>query len=153
MKIQNEVNLNFLSKSQNESYARVAVAAFFTHLDPTVGEISEIKTAVSEAVTNCIVHAYPNAVGKIYITARILEGDIAYIKIRDQGCGIADIPQAMEPLFTTAPDEERAGLGFVVMQSFMDAVSVRSTPQKGTCIIMKKKITSRGQGSGKDAHE
>lgn len=153
MKIQNEVNLNFPSKSHNESYARVAVAAFFTHLDPTVGEINDIKTAVSEAVTNCIVHAYPDTVGKIYITARILEGDVAYIKIRDCGCGIADIPQAMEPMFTTAPEEERAGLGFVVMQSFMDYVSVRSTPGTGTRIIMKKKITSRGQTKSNDSHE
>lgn len=143
MNIKNEVNLNFLSKSSNESYARVAVAAFFTALDPTVSEISDIKTAVSEAVTNCIVHAYRQSLGKIYMTVRILEGNIAYIKIRDHGCGISDIPQAMEPMFTTAQNEERAGLGFAVMQTFMDKISVRSTPQKGTTVIMKKALTSR----------
>lgn len=145
MEVLNEVNLNFLSKSSNESYARVAVASFFTQLDPTVDEITDIKTAVSEAVTNCIVHAYRNSVGKIYITARILEDHYAYIKIRDKGCGIVDVEKAMEPMFTTAPEEERAGLGFAVMQSFMDRVKVSSQPNKGTTIVMLKKIRSRSR--------
>lgn len=143
MKILNEVNLNFLSKSANESYARVAVASFFTQLDPTVDEVSDIKTAVSEAVTNCIVHGYKNSLGKVYITVRILENNTAYIKVRDRGCGITDVKQAMEPMFTTAKEEERAGLGFAVMQAFMDKVSVRSNPQKGTTVIMTKRLQSR----------
>jgi stage II sporulation protein AB (anti-sigma F factor) len=143
MEIVNEVNLTIWSKSSNESYARVAVSSFFTQLDPTVDEITDIKTAVSEAVTNCIVHAYRNTVGKIYITARITDDRYAYIKIRDRGCGISDVKQAMEPMFTTAPEEERAGLGFAVMQTFMDKVKVTSAPGKGTTIIMTKKIRPR----------
>ncbi len=143
MEIVNEVNLTIWSKSSNESYARVAVSSFFTQLDPTVDEITDIKTAVSEAVTNCIVHAYRNTVGKIYITARITADRYAYIKIRDKGCGISDVKQAMEPMFTTAPDEERAGLGFAVMQTFMDKVKVTSAPGKGTTIVMTKKIRPR----------
>lgn len=143
MEVVNEVNLTLWSKSSNESYARVAVSSFFTQLDPTVDEITDIKTAVSEAVTNCIVHAYRNTVGKIYITARITDDRYAYIKIRDKGCGISDVKRAMEPMFTTAPDEERAGLGFAVMQTFMDKVKVTSAPGKGTTIIMTKKIRPR----------
>lgn len=145
MEVINEANLNFLSKSANESYARVAVASFFTQLDPTVDEITDIKTAVSEAVTNCIVHAYRNSMGKIYITVRVLEDNYAYIKIRDRGCGIPDVEKAMEPMYTTAPEEERAGLGFAVMQSFMDRVKVSSQPGKGTTIVMIKKIRSRSR--------
>ncbi len=147
MEIINEVNISFLSKSSNESYARVAVASFFTQLDPTVDEITDIKTAVSEAVTNCIVHAYRNTVGKIYITARILDGQYVYIKIRDKGCGISDIKRAMEPMYTTAQEEERAGLGFAVMQTFMDKVRVTSQPYKGTTVTMFKKIRSRNQNA------
>ena len=147
MEIINEVNISFLSKSSYESYARVAVASFFTQLDPTVDEITDIKTAVSEAVTNCIVHAYRNTVGKIYITARILDGQYVYIKIRDKGCGISDIKRAMEPMYTTAQEEERAGLGFAVMQTFMDKVRVTSQPYKGTTVTMFKKIRSRNQNA------
>ena len=147
MEIINEVNISFLSKSSNESYARVSVASFFTQLDPTVDEITDIKTAVSEAVTNCIVHAYRNTVGKIYITARILDGQYVYIKIRDKGCGISDIKRAMEPMYTTAQEEERAGLGFAVMQTFMDKVRVTSQPYKGTTVTMFKKIRSRNQNA------
>ena len=143
MKILNEVNLNFVSRSANESYARIAVAGFFAQLDPTVEELSDIRTAVSEAVTNCIVHAYPETLGKVFVTVRILEGRTAYIRIRDRGCGIADIKQAMEPMFTTARQEERAGLGFAVMQAFMDKVSVRSTPGKGTTVTMLKRLQAR----------
>lgn len=143
MKILNEVKLTFLSISQNERFARVAVSAFVSQLDPMIDEMSDIKTAVSEAVTNCIVHAYDNNVGKINMVLRVLEGNIVYIKIKDNGCGIEDVKKAMQPLYTTAPDDERAGLGFAVMESFMDKLSVRSKVSRGTTVIMSKKIMSR----------
>lgn len=143
MKIINEIRLTFPSKSINEGFARLAVSAFAAQLDPPVDELSDVKTAVSEAVTNCIVHAYRDTVGKIEMTVRILEGGVLYIKIRDTGCGIADVKQAMEPLFTTAPEQERAGLGFAVMESFMDKLSVRSHVGRGTTVIMRKKFSSR----------
>ena len=117
MKFQNYMLLEFPSKSCNEAFARSAVACFAAQLDPNIEEISDIKTAVSEAVTNCIVHAYPEKVGKIYITASVLENNVFRVKIRDKGCGIENIKQAMEPLFTTLGGE-RAGLGFAVMESF-----------------------------------
>ena len=135
----NQTKITLLSRSSNESYARVAVAAFLAGLDPTLEEISDIKTAVSEAVTNCIVHAYPNTLGEIYITVSLYEEGRAVIRIRDKGRGIADIPKAMEPLFTTG-GEERAGLGFAVMESFTDRLKVRSTPGKGTTVTMEKRI-------------
>ncbi|NLP26704.1 MAG: anti-sigma F factor [Clostridiales bacterium] len=140
----NEMKIQFMSKSVNESFARTAVSAFVTQLDPTINEIADIRTAVSEAVTNCVVHAYRGTIGTIDICVRILEDNEVYIKIRDRGCGIPDIKQAMEPLFTTAADEERAGLGFAVMESFMDKLSVRSKLGSGTTIIMRKKLTSCG---------
>ena len=143
MKVLNEANLNFVSRSANEGYARIAAAGFFAQLDPTVEELSDIRTAVSEAVTNCIVHAYPDTLGKVFVTVRILEGRVAYIRIRDRGCGIEDVRQAMQPMFTTARQEERAGLGFAVMQAFMDKVSVRSTPGKGTTVTMLKRLQAR----------
>ncbi len=139
MKILNEVKFTFPAKSANEAFARAAVSAFVMQLDPTVSELSDIKTSVSEAVTNCIVHGYRYKGGTIYITARILEGNVVYIKIRDKGCGIEDIEKAMEPLFTTAGDE-RAGLGFAVMQSFMDSIKVSSALDKGTTVTLKKKL-------------
>ena len=139
MKILNEVKFTFPAKSANEAFARAAVSAFVMQLDPTVSELSDIKTSVSEAVTNCIVHGYRHKGGTIYITARILEGNVVYIKIRDKGCGIEDIEKAMEPLFTTAGDE-RAGLGFAVMQSFMDSIKVSSALDKGTTVTLKKKL-------------
>ena len=129
------------SRSVNESFVRSVIATFATVLDPTVEEISDIKTAVSEVVTNCIVHAYPDRIGKIYINCNI-EGNVLTIKIRDKGIGIPDVKKAMEPLYTTAGDE-RAGLGFAVMQSFMDSLKVRSKPEKGTTVIMKKYISVR----------
>lgn len=141
----NEAKITFSSRSANEGFARVAVTAFFASLDPGVDEITDIKTAISEAVTNCIVHGYRNTIGNVFITLRILEGNIAYIKIRDNGCGISNIKQAMEPLFTTAPQEERAGLGFAVMQSFMDSVKVFSKEGKGTTVVLTKKLLSRGK--------
>lgn len=143
MKIKNEVKIALTSHSMNESFARVAVSAFFAALDPGVDELTDIKTAVSEAVTNSIVHAYRDKISNVYITLRILEGDTAYIKIRDVGCGIPNIEEAMQPLFTTAPNEERAGLGFAVMQSFMDKVRVLSKPDKGTTVVMTKKLSLR----------
>ena len=129
------------SRSVNEGFLRSVVSTFATVLDPTVEEISDIKTAVSEVVTNCIVHAYPDKIGKIYIKCDI-EGNILTVRIRDKGVGIPDVKKAMEPLYTTAGDE-RAGLGFAVMQSFMDHVKVRSKPEKGTTVTMKKHISVR----------
>ena len=140
--VNNNFNMTLLSRSSNESFARATVSAFASQLDPTLEEISDIKTAVSEAVTNCIVHAYDNAIGKIYISAEIIEPNTIKIKIRDRGKGIENVEKAMEPLFTTIGGE-RAGLGFAVMLSFMDSVKVRSSLGKGTSIIMTKKISQR----------
>ena len=139
----NEMNLSFDSYSSNEAFARSAVAAFVTQLDPTVSELNELRTAVSEAVTNCVVHAYRDTIGKISINVKIISDTQITVKIRDSGCGIRDVRQAMEPLYTTAPDEERAGLGFAVMQSFSDSVSVRSVIGKGTTVTLKKKLSRR----------
>ena len=147
MKIDNELKLVVESRSLNESFARVAVAAFVAQLDPTVEEITDIKTAVSEAVTNCIVHAYTETIGKIYITVQVLGGRKVKIIIRDKGRGIEDIEKAMEPLFTTAGGE-RAGLGFAVMQSFCDKITVRSKPQKGTTITLFKSISYKVTSNG-----
>lgn len=142
MQIINKFNMNLLARSANEGFARSCISAFAAQLDPTLEELNDIKTAVSEAVTNCIVHAYREKLGKIYITAEITEGGILKIKIRDTGCGIENVPLALEPLFTTVGGE-RAGLGFAVMQSFMDSVRVTSKPGKGTTVSMKKKIQPR----------
>lgn len=142
MKAINEMKLTIESKSVNESFARVAVSAFVACLDPTLEEISDIKTAVSEAVTNCIVHAYKNSVGRIYIWVGIFADNTVKIRIRDRGCGMEDIQKAMTPLYSSEP-EERAGLGFAVMQSFCDKLSVRSTPLKGTTVTLLKKIESK----------
>ncbi len=138
MNIINEMSVNFPSKSCNESLARSIVAAFVMNIDPTVNELSDIKTAVSEAVTNCIVHGYRKSSGMIYIKGRITDNNKLTIKIRDKGCGIGDVDKAMEPLFTTAPEEERAGLGFAVMQSFCDKVRVKSALGKGTTVTLEK---------------
>jgi stage II sporulation protein AB (anti-sigma F factor) len=149
MKIKNEVKFIFPSRSQNESFARGAVSAFVSQLDPTVEEINDIKAAVSEAVTNCIVHAYVDSIGKIEITSRILENGSVYIKIRDKGCGMADIKQAMLPLFTTCAEGERAGLGFAVMESFMDKLRVNSRLGGGTTVTMIKCLKSKDESSGR----
>ncbi len=138
----NKFTLTIPSKSCNESFARITVAAFAAQLDPTLDEVADIKTAVSEAVTNCIVHAYPGNIGNIYITCEIVKNNVVKIKIRDKGCGIGDIKQAMQPLFTTG-GEERAGLGFAVMESMTDSIRVVSRPGKGTTVTMKKKISVR----------
>lgn len=147
MKLINEMKLQIESRSVNESFARASVAAFAAQLDPNIEEISDIKTAVSEAVTNCIVHAYPEKVGKIFITASVFDNNIFRVKIRDKGCGIENIKQAMEPLFTTSGGE-RAGLGFAVMESFCDRLKVSSKVNKGTTITLEKKFVSRGENDG-----
>ena len=142
MNVINELKLQFNSKSINEGFARVAVCAFAASLDPNIEELTDIKTAVSEAVTNAIVHGYREKEGKIYITLSLLENNIIRIKIRDKGVGIADINKAMEPLFTTS-DDERAGLGFAVMESFMDKLKVSSGVGFGTTVTMEKKIRGK----------
>lgn len=144
MKPINEMKLSFVSKSTNESFARSAVAAFILQLDPTISEMADIKTAVSEAVTNCIVHAYKDGQGIIYITAQIFDGRKLVVKVRDKGCGIEDIKKAMEPLFTTGGDE-RAGLGFAVMQSFTDKLRVSSSCGKGTTVTMTKLLSENDE--------
>lgn len=141
----NSMKLSFLSKSANESFARSAVAAFLLPLDPTVAEIADVKTAVSEAVTNAIVHGYPDCFGTVTIEVSLTDTGKAIIKIRDKGVGIPDVAQAMEPLFTTSSDE-RAGLGFAVMQSFMDKVKVRSAVGKGTVVTLEKNIIRTAYG-------
>lgn len=142
MNTKNEMNLSFPSKSCNEAFARSVVSAFIMNLDPTINELSDIKTAVSEAVTNCIVHGYRHSGGTIYIRGKITEKNKVIIKIRDKGCGIEDVDKAMEPLYTTAPEEERAGLGFAVMQSFCDSVRVKSKVGTGTTVTLEKTIFS-----------
>lgn len=142
MEIINRFSMNILSRSANEGFARATVAAFAAQLDPTLEEINDIKTAVSEAVTNCIVHAYRENLGKIYISGEITDTNIIKIKIRDNGCGIENVSKAMEPLFTTVGGE-RAGLGFAVMQSFMDSIRVNSRIGKGTTVTLSKKIAPR----------
>lgn len=142
MKTANKFTMTLLSRSANESFARACVAAFASQLDPTIEEINDIKTAVSEAVTNAIVHAYKNKIDKIYITGEICDGNTLRLKIRDVGCGIENVEKAMEPLYTTVGGE-RAGLGFAVMQSFMDNIRVRSAVGKGTTVTMLKKISPR----------
>lgn len=147
MEIINKFSMNLLSRSANEGFARATVAAFAAQLDPTLEEINDIKTAVSEAVTNCIVHAYREGLGKIYISGEISNTNIIKIKIRDNGCGIENVEKAMEPLFTTVGGE-RAGLGFAVMQSFMDDIRVRSKLGKGTTVTLTKKIAPRYSVNG-----
>ena len=142
MESKNKFNLNFYSRSVNEGFARAAVSAFAAELDPTIEEIHDIKTAVSEAVTNCIVHAYKDTIGKIYISGEILENNTLKIKIRDKGCGIEDVKLAMQPLFTTVGGE-RAGLGFAVMESFSDGIRVTSKKGTGTCVTIFKKISPK----------
>ena len=139
MDIINELRLTMDSRSINEGFSRVAVSSFIACTDPNIEELTDIKTAVSEAVTNAIVHGYKEKCGKIYITVSIFENNIIRIKVRDKGVGIADIEKAMEPLYTTA-GEERAGLGFAVMESFMDKIRVASKPNTGTTVTMEKRI-------------
>ncbi|MDD7676199.1 MAG: anti-sigma F factor [Eubacteriales bacterium] len=139
-RVSNEMKLTLPSLSVNEGLARATVAAFTAQLDPAAPELADIKCAVSEAVTNCIVHAYRDCVGLIYIVLRIVDGQTVRIEIRDRGCGIPDVRAARQPLFTTDSAGERSGMGFTVMESFMDRLSVRSKPGKGTTVIMYKTI-------------
>ena len=141
-KSSNYIKLEFLSRSTNEGFARSAVAAFASQLDPTLDELGDIKTAVSEAATNAIVHAYPQEIGKIALRACIFDGNLLEITVRDWGCGIADVEKAREPLYTTG-GEERSGMGFTIMGSFMDTLKVRSRPGKGTVVTMRKRIAQR----------
>ena len=143
MKGENYMNLEFPSRSSNESFARSAVACFAAQLDPTLDELGDIKTAVSEAVTNCIVHAYPDKLGPIVLKAKILSGNVLDIIVKDKGCGIADVEQACKPMFTTG-GEERSGMGFTIMESFMTEFRLTSAPGKGTTVHMKRKIVCRG---------
>lgn len=140
----NEFKLILDSKSVNEGFARVVVSSFASQLDPNLEEIADLKTAVSEAVTNCIVHAYRDTQGKIYITGTIDDKNKIKIVIKDKGCGISDVNQAMTPLFTTG-EGDRAGLGFTVMESFCDKVSVKSATGKGTTVTLVKKIEGKSK--------
>ena len=142
MKVENHVTLEFPSRSANESFARTAAACFAAQLDPTLEEVNDIKTAVSEAVTNAIVHAYPDTLGKVSLKLRIREGHVLEITVKDWGVGIADVDQARTPLFTTG-SEDRSGMGFTIMESFMDTLKVRSAPGRGTSVTMARKISRR----------
>ena len=141
--VKNIMKLRLPSLSVNEGMARSAVAAFCAQLDPSAPEIADIKCAVSEAVTNCIVHAYRDTIGEIYIEVALCEGDTVRIMIRDKGCGIEDVQTARQPLYTTDAAGERSGMGFTVMESFMDKVKVKSTVGKGTVIQMYKTLNGR----------
>lgn len=143
MKSFNEFKLTVDSRSINEGFARVVVSAFVTPLDPTLEELADLKTAVSEAVTNCIVHGYKDKFGKIYISGKIVD-DTVKITVRDKGCGIENIDQAMKPLFTTG-EGDRAGLGFTVMESFCDKITVRSKVNSGTSVTLIKKIEGKAK--------
>ena len=142
MKAENYIKFEFPSRSVNEGFARAAAAAFAAQLDPTMDELGDIKTAVSEAVTNCIVHAYPDSLGKVTMRLRILGGDTLEISVKDSGRGIEDVARARVPLFTTG-GEERSGMGFTIMESFMDKLTVRSKPGKGTTVTMRRTIVRR----------
>lgn len=142
MREQNYIKLEFPSKSSNEAFARAAAAAFASQLDPTMEELGDLRTAVSEAVTNAIVHAYPNSIGRVSVRMRILEGNTVEISIRDWGKGIEDVERAMTPLYTSG-GEERSGMGFTIMASFTDRLRVRSVPGRGTTVTMRKLISPR----------
>ncbi len=142
MKTKNCVKLEFPAKSCNEAFARASVAAFAAQLDPTIDELGDIKTAVSEAVTNAIVHAYPDDMGTVWIKLRILGEDCIEVSVKDKGRGIEDVKKAMEPLFTTG-GEDRSGMGFTIMDTFMDKMKVSSRAGKGTAVVMQRRIKSR----------
>ena len=142
MKFDNYMILEFPSKSANEAFARSAVACFAAQLDPTLEELGDIRTAVSEAVTNCIVHAYPNALGIITLRCRILKDNTLDIVVKDKGVGISDVDQARRPMFTTG-GTDRSGMGFTIMESFMTSFSVSSEPGKGTSVHMRRKLQRR----------
>ena len=138
----NEVTLEFPSRSSNEGFARSAAACFTAQMDPTLNELEDIKTAVSEAVTNAIVHAYPDAIGTVTLKLRVCPGNVLELTVKDRGRGIADVEKARQPMFTTG-GAERSGMGFTIMESFMDNLTVRSVPGRGTTVTMKKKLAAR----------
>ena len=138
----NEVTLEFPSRSSNEGFARSAAACFTAQMDPTLNELEDIKTAVSEAVTNAIVHAYPDAIGTVTLKMRVCPGNVLELTVKDRGRGIADVEKARQPMFTTG-GAERSGMGFTIMESFMDNLTVRSVPGRGTTVTMKKKLAAR----------
>ena len=142
MKFENYMTLEFPSKSANEAFARSAVACFASQMDPTLEELGDIRTAVSEAVTNCIVHAYPNGFGNIYVRCRILKDNVLDVVVKDKGVGIPDLEQARRPMFTTG-GEDRSGMGFTIMESFMTSFSVTSKIGKGTSVHMRRKLQKR----------
>ena len=148
MSIRNEMRLDFLACPQNEGFARLAVSAFILPLNPTLEQLGDVKTSVSEAVTNCIVHAYPNELGKIRMKLRLFEDNTLEVVVQDWGVGIADVAQARTPLFTTG-NEERSGMGFTIMESFMDALKVKSTPGKGTTVTLRRRISRRLAAGGR----
>ncbi len=139
MKGQNFVKLEFPARSANEGFARAAAAAFAAQMDPTLEELGDIRTAVSEAVTNAIVHAYPHSLGSVQMRLRILDNNTLEISVKDKGCGIPDVKRAMEPMYSTGGDE-RSGMGFTIMSSFMDSIRVKSVPSRGTTVTMAKKL-------------
>ena len=141
MEILNEMKLEFLSRSSNESFARVTVSAFVSQLDPTLSEITDIKTAVSEAVTNAIIHGYENSLGIVTLTTRIYKNRMIEISVKDIGKGIEDVDKARQPLYTTGNTDERSGMGFTVMETFMDDVQIYSTPNKGTTVVLKRSLS------------
>ena len=147
-KANNEVTLAFPSRSSNEGFARAAVSCFAAQMDPTLNELEDIKTAVSEAVTNAIVHAYPEKLGKVRLRLRLFEDGRLEIAVQDWGVGIADVEQARTPLFTTG-NEERSGMGFTIMESFMDTLKVRSKPGKGTTVVMSRRLARRVGTAGR----
>lgn len=140
MTYRNEMEISFSSLPENEAFARVVIAAFAVQLSPTVGDIADVKTAVSEAVTNAIVHGYEHTQGKVTLRAHFDSASLLTVEVQDSGKGIPDIQQALEPFFTTHPEQERSGMGFAVMQTFMDAVEVKSKPGQGTLVRMQKRI-------------
>jgi len=144
MRVYNETRILMLSRSANESYARVSVAAFIAQLDPTVSELADIKTALSEAVTNSVIHAYENSIGIIEISVRIFDNRLVEITVADKGRGIEDIELAKQPLYTTGNTEERSGMGFTVMESFMDTLKVESEKNDGTTVTMTKQLSHKG---------
>ena len=145
MKAIDQATVTFTSRSANEGFARTAAACFAARLDPTLDEIADIKTSVSEAVTNAIVHAYPDCLGRVVMRLRLYENNELEVRVKDFGVGIADVEQARTPLFTTG-NEERSGMGFTIMESFMDKLTVKSTPGKGTVVSMRKRIVPRLSG-------
>ena len=147
MKPTNEAVVTFLSRSANEGFARTTAACFAAQLDPTLDEVNDIRTAVSEAVTNCIVHAYPDTLGPVTMRLRLFEDNTLEIQVKDKGVGIPDVEQARQPMYTTG-GTERSGMGFTIMESFMDKLRIRSVPGKGTVVTMRRRISRRAGATG-----